>query len=98
MGNEHVIPEIINKFKSLKGKSLKIQGSGNEIRSFIYIDDFVQAFDLLLKKGKHLQIYNIGTTDKITIKRLVLKISKILKKKIIIKRSPLRKGGTKKIT
>ncbi len=96
MGNEHVIPEIINKFKSLKGKSLKIQGSGNEIRSFIYIDDFVQAFDLLLKKGKHLQIYNIGTTDKITIKRLVLKISKILKKKIIIKRSPLRKGGTKK--
>ena len=52
MGNEHVIPEIINKFKSLKGKSLKIQGSGNEIRSFIYIDDFVQAFDLLLKKGK----------------------------------------------
>ena len=26
----------------------------------------------------------------------MLKISKILKKKIIIKRSPLRKGGTKK--
>ena len=44
MGNEHVIPEIIRKFKNLKGKNLKIQGSGNEIRSFIYIDDFVQSF------------------------------------------------------
>ena len=58
MGNEHVIPEIINKFKSLKGKSLKIQGSGNEIRSFIYIDDFVQAFDLLLKR-KNIYKYTI---------------------------------------
>ena len=96
MGNEHVIPEIIKKFKNLKGKNLKIQGSGNEIRSFIYIDDFVQAFNLLLKRGKHLEIYNIGTKDKITIKELVLKISNLLKKKIIIKKSLLRKGGTKK--
>jgi nucleoside-diphosphate-sugar epimerase len=96
MGNEHVMPEFINRFKKLKEKQFKIQGSGNEIRSFIYIDDFVNAFELIMKKGKHLQIYNIGTTDKITIKRLVLKISKILKKKIIIKKSPLRKGGTKK--
>lgn len=96
MGNEHVIPEIIRKFKNLKGKNLKIQGSGNEIRSFIYIDDFVQAFNLLLKKGKHLEIYNIGTTDKIKIKKLVLKISNILKKKIILKKTSLRIGGTKK--
>ena len=51
MGNEHVIPEFINRFKSLKGKKFKIQGTGNEIRSFIYIDDFVEAFKILIKKG-----------------------------------------------
>ena len=29
MGNEHVIPEFIRRFKQLKGKNFKIQGTGN---------------------------------------------------------------------
>ena len=37
MGNEHVIPEFINRFKKLKLKAFKIQGNGTETRSFIYI-------------------------------------------------------------
>ena len=81
MGNEHVVPEFINRFKSLKGKKFKIQGSGNEIRSFIYIEDFLQAFELILRKGKHLNIYNIGTSEKIKIKDLAFKLAKIYKKK-----------------
>ncbi len=95
MGNEHVVPELINRFKKLKGKKFKIQGTGNEIRSFIYIDDFVKAFNLILNKGKHLNIYNIGTSEKIQIKNLAYKISKIFKKKIILKKTALKKGGTK---
>tara|TARA_B100002052_G_C15739375_1_gene532474 strand:- start:63 stop:653 length:591 start_codon:yes stop_codon:yes gene_type:complete len=95
MGNEHVIPEFLSRFKRLKGKKFKIQGSGNEVRSFIFIDDFVKAFNLLIKKGKHLNIYNIGTSERITIKKLALTISKILNKKISFKKTPLRKGGTK---
>ena len=94
MGNEHVVPEFINRFKKLKGKFFKIQGTGNEIRSFIYIEDFVDAFNLILNKGKHLNIYNIGTSQKIKIKELVKKLSKIFKKTIIIKKTPLSKGGT----
>ena len=96
MGNEHVIPEIISKIRKIKkNKILKIQGSGNEIRSFIFIKDFVKAFSCLLSKGKHLQIYNIGTSKSMKIKELVHRISKIMKKKIVIKTTPLRKGGTK---
>jgi len=95
MGNQHVIPEFINRFKSINGRKFKIQGTGNEIRSFIYIDDFIEAFDLILKKGKHLNIYNIGTKEKIKIKDLANKLSKILKKRINIKKTPLAKGGTK---
>ena len=96
MGNEHVIPELIKKMeKTRKNSYLKIQGTGKEIRSFIYIKDFISGFHKLLTKGKHLQIYNIGTTQSITIKDLVLKISKIMKKKIIIKTSALKKGSTK---
>ena len=95
MGQEHVIPEFINRFKKIKGKNFKIQGSGNEIRSFIFIEDFVKAFELIMKKGKHLNIYNIGTSQKIKIRELAIKMSKIFKKKIIIKKGKLSKGGTK---
>ena len=95
MGNEHVIPEFINRFKSLKGKNFKIQGTGNEIRSFIYIEDFLSAFNLILNRGKHLNVYNIGTNEKIKIKDLAYKLSRIFKKKIILKKTPLAEGGTK---
>ena len=95
MGKEHVIPEFIDRMKKLKGKNFKIQGSGNEIRSFIFIKDFINAFKLIHKKGKHLQIYNIGTNQKIRIKDLAKKIGKILKKDILIKKSQLKKGSTK---
>tara|TARA_B100002051_G_scaffold273224_1_gene311578 strand:- start:854 stop:1792 length:939 start_codon:yes stop_codon:yes gene_type:complete len=95
MGYEHVVPEFIKRFKKLKNKKFKIQGTGNEIRSFIYIEDFIKAFDLLLKKGKHLNIYNIGTLEKIKIKNLALLMSKIFKRKIKFKKNPLQKGGTK---
>ena len=96
MGFEHVIPEFIKRFKNLKGKKFKIQGTGNEIRSFIYIEDFINAFNLILKKGKHLNIYNIGTSERIKIKDLAKKLSKILGKKMVIKKTPLRSGGTNK--
>ena len=46
MGNDHVIPEFINRFKKLKNKKkFSIQGTGNEIRSFIHIEDFIDGFD-----------------------------------------------------
>ena len=64
MGNEHVIPEIIGKVNKAK-TFIKIKGSGEQTRSFIYIDDFVKAFYLIFKKGKSLNIYNIGTQEKI---------------------------------
>ena len=80
-GGEHVIPDFISKFKLLKKKKKKkkfeIQGSGNEIRSFIYIEDFLSAFNLILDRGKHLNIYNIGTSEKIRIKDLAYKMAKI---------------------
>ena len=81
MGNDHVIPEFIKKFKQLRNRKFKIIGTGDEIRSFIHIDDFVNAFRLIMKKGRHLNIYNIGTNEKIKIKDLAIKLSKILKKK-----------------
>ncbi len=94
MGNEHVIPEITNKILKIKNGKLKIQGSGKETRSFIYIDDFVECFKILINKGKHKNIYNIGNNEEVTISYVIKLISKILKKRIVTKKGVLKKGGT----
>ena len=75
MGKDHVVPDFLKRLKKSKGKRFKIQGSGNEIRSFCHIEDFIAAFNLLLTKGKHLSIYNIGTDERIKIRDLAYKIT-----------------------
>lgn len=49
---------------------------------------------IMLKKGKHLNIYNIGSDEEISIKNLVKNISKISKIKINIRNSEIAKGST----
>ena len=95
MGYNHVIPEIIMKLIKAK-KNLVIQGSGNHTRSFCYIDDFVRGFNILLKKGRNKNIYNIGTQDEIKIIKLIKKLIKISNKKLIIKKTKEKLGNPSK--
>lgn len=97
MGQEHVVPQFINKIKLVnkKNKKFYIEGTGQEIRSFIHIEDFARAFKAIFEKGRHLNIYNIGTQEKIRILDLAKLISKIVQKPIKIYKKPLKKGGTK---
>jgi|TARA_B100000929_G_C15451577_1_gene401349 nucleoside-diphosphate-sugar epimerase len=92
MGYNHVIPEIILKTLISK-KQVKIEGTGLHTRSFCFIDDFVEAFNILLKKGKNKNIYNIGTQNEIKIKDLVKKIINFSEKKMIIKGSKEKSGN-----
>ena len=77
MGVDHVIPEIINKIlTSIKNKTIKLQFKEMVYkRSFIFIDDFLNALYLVIKKGNN-EIINIGTNDLITIKKLIKNILK----------------------
>ena len=96
MGYDHVIPEFINKFIKMKKKNhFQIQGTGNETRSFIFIDDFISAFNLIIKKGTHLSIYNIGTEEKVKITKLAQIISRFFNRKIVIRKKKIKKGSTK---
>lgn len=95
MGEEHVIPELIYKTVKTRNNHIVLKGTGKEIRSFIYIDDFIGAFNYLLAKGKHLEVYNIGTNEAINTKKLAKIISSILSKNCKIKSSPIPVGGTK---
>lgn len=65
----HQFPEkLIPKFIVLldKGLNCSIHGNGIEKRSFIYIDDVINAFDIILHYGEIGKIYNIGTSREIT--------------------------------
>ncbi len=94
MGQEHVIPTFINKISKIKNKGrLKIKGNGKETRSFIYIDDFINGLYKVITKGKHLNIYNIGKNEEITIHNLANRIAKLMNKKIVIDYSNPHLGG-----
>jgi dTDP-glucose 4,6-dehydratase len=61
---EKLIPKFINLL--MQGRPCTIHGSGQHRRSFIFVDDVVKAFDIILHKGVVGQIYNIGTDFEIT--------------------------------
>ena len=102
MGWEHVIPQLVLRAKQIMEKELDpkyviklpIQGTGKETRAFCYIDDFIQGLIQIVKKGKHLEIYNIGTQEEISIKRLVGELGKYFHRKILVIPGALAKGGT----
>ena len=68
MGDEHVIPQFVARMKSLAGRPanpipFKIQGTGLQTRSFVFVDDFIDGLMLVLEHGEHLGIYHVGTTE-----------------------------------
>ena len=77
MGYDHVIPEFFLKCKKTDNQ-LKIQGTGEETRSFCYIDDFNKGLDVLINnKLNDFHIFNIGNDEETTIISLLKKIKKL---------------------
>ena len=65
---EKVIPRFI--LQLLNSEKITIQGSGAQLRSFLYIDDIVDAVLCILFQGSVGQIYNISSHDEISINSL----------------------------
>ncbi len=95
MGFNHVIPETIIKILNAK-KQFTIQGNGKNKRSFCYIDDFIKGIRILLKKGKHKEIYNIGYDEEISITQLCKLIMKLFNKRLNIIKSENKLINTKR--
>jgi len=78
--NSHVIPALIMKFHEAKEKNLpsvKVWGSGNPRREFMYVDDLADACLFVMRKVEAEDLYeqgishlNIGTGIDLTIKKL----------------------------
>ena len=100
MGWEHVIPQFVLRMKEIvdktKDKKIKfpIQGTGRETRSFVFIEDFIDGLMVMLEKGKHMEIYNIGNDKEITISELAKEIGDYFNRKVEIVKGELTKGST----
>ena len=97
MGYEHVIPELILKANEIRIKTKKkitLKGNGKQKRAFIYINDFTDALDKVIKKGKNKNIYNIGNSQEISIMNLAKLILKLMNIKTNINVSSAPVGET----
>ena len=76
-----VIPTIIT--QALTKNKIKI-GNLKTTRDFLYVEDLCSAYEKVMKSKKLFgEVVNVGVNSEISIKDLILKISKILNKKLI---------------
>ena len=71
---EKLIPLIINNI--LSGKPLPVYGKGDNVRDWLYVEDHCKAIDLVVRKGREGQVYNVGGHNEMTnidIVRLTIK-------------------------
>ena len=96
MGNLHVIPQLFDKAIRAKevGDAFIVEGTGSQTRSFCHIDDFIQGFALILKASKGKQVFNIGTSEEVTISDLAARIAKICDVNSNTLKSEMPAGGT----
>jgi nucleoside-diphosphate-sugar epimerase len=105
MGWEHVIPQLTRKIVDAAAKAdakpgggkpvdLTIQGTGEETRAFVFIDDFTDGLLRVIEKGEHLGIYHIGTDEEVPVARLAREIASALGYEVTLHTSPAQVGGT----
>ncbi|MDD5457206.1 MAG: dTDP-glucose 4,6-dehydratase [Candidatus Margulisbacteria bacterium] len=77
---EKLIPLIINNI--LQKKELPVYGKGENIRDWLFVLDHCEAIDVVLKKGKVGQVYNIGGHNEWKNIDIVNYICELLNKKL----------------
>ena len=72
----------------------ELQGTGNETRSFCFIDDLVAGVMVMREKGEHLGIYHVGTSEEVAIAELARRIAAISGREIELVAGTPAPGGT----
>ncbi len=55
---EKLIPLMIS--RALADESLPVYGTGENVRDWLYVEDHCSAIDLVMRKGREGEIYNVG--------------------------------------
>lgn len=88
---EKLIPLFI--IKALQEEKLPLYGDGSNIRDWIYVKDHCQAVDLVMRRAKKGEIYNIGADNQKSNLEMTKKILTALSKsELLIKQVEDRQG------
>jgi nucleoside-diphosphate-sugar epimerase len=98
MGWEHVIPQFVLRMRKMLRPDTEIvdfpvQGTGQQTRSFVFIDDLIDGLMAIMNHGIHLGIYNIGTQDEVAIAELAQMIGDFFGKRVRVVPGPPALGG-----
>ena len=102
MGWEHVLPQFVLRMKALSETTdddpfpFPIEGSGNETRAFVFIDDLVDGVMAMLDKGDHLNVYHIGSSEEVTVAEAAALAGEFYGRGIEIVPGEAKAGGTEK--
>ncbi len=77
--DEKLIPTIIR--KAISGENIPIYGDGKNIRDWLYVLDHCKGIDLVYKKGKKGETFNIGGKNERNNLYIANKICEVLDKK-----------------
>src|SRR3954467_12030706 len=75
--------------QTLKGQELTIYGSGEQTRSFCYVDDLVDGLVRLMNVDDCIDPVNLGNPNEFTIKELADEVAKVCGSQLRIRREPL---------
>jgi UDP-glucose 4-epimerase len=71
LSNHGVIFDFLNKLHDSNGKFLEILGDGTQNKSYLYIDDSIDALILGLRQfNSQFEIFNVGSGDQINVKSI----------------------------
>lgn len=95
----HVLPAMIRKFHEAKLKGIEtvtLWGNGSPMREFLHVDDLGAAVLFALENDLAEHMYNVGTGDDLTIKKLAELIQSIVDYKGFIYWDTTKPNGTPK--
>ena len=79
--NSHVLPAMIRKFheaKKEKRSEVLLWGSGSPFREFLHVDDLAKAVLFALQNKLPDSLYNVGSSNEISIKELAILVKEIV--------------------
>ena len=71
-----------------QGKKLPVYGDGMQIRDWLYVEDHCEAIELVIRKGKTGEVYNVGGNNQITNIDIVKHICDVLDDRLADEISP----------
>ena len=100
MGWEHVLPQFVLRMKARTAEPgpdpvpFPIQGTGDETRAFVFIDDLVDGVMVMMDRGENLNVYHIGTEEEVSIAKVAALVGEFYGRDVEIVPGAAPEGGT----